>query len=103
MAYATPCWNPASNLLTGPVSIPPTNPKSPVCNSTAAATPAANPASCSAKNIETVLSATNPFPFPSLGEASINTNLASLYFCCASYIAVSNLNPGHTINLKSAS
>ena len=79
------------------------NPKSPVCNSNAAATPAANPDSCSAKNIETVLSATKAFPFPSFGSPSMITNLASLYVSCAEYIAVSNLNHGQTINLKSAS
>ena len=75
------------------------NPKSPLFNSKAAATPATNPDSCSAKNSAAVLSATKAFPFPSFGSPSMITNFASLYFSWADYIALSNLNPGHIINL----
>ena len=66
------------------------------------AIPAKNEACCSAKKIETVLSATSYKEFPSAstptsGSASIATNLISGCFSCATPNASSNLNPGNTI------
>ena len=105
LAKATPCWNPQLNFCTGGISIPPINPNWPSLSCNAVATPAIKPACSSAKNIETVFSDTSGFASlaPEWGAASNNTNLASLYFSCPLYIAVSNLNPGVTINLNPAS
>ncbi|ETJ15848.1 Membrane lipoprotein tmpc, partial [human gut metagenome] len=53
---ATPCWNPQLNFWTAGIFIPPINPRLPSFNSTDVATPATNPACCSANKIETALS-----------------------------------------------
>ena len=63
-AYLIPCWKPQLNFCGAGISIPPINPSSPSFNSREAATPTKNPACSSAKNIETVLSATSYSPLP---------------------------------------